>query len=87
VVAAHPQSLANSAGTLASDIVSTSSHERVLMETYEKFCTDFRALSYEYPMTPSTSAHAQFLAVKHGFHSFQLLNTPLSVSETEWQES
>ena len=28
------------------------------METYEKLCTDFRALSYEYPMTRATSAHA-----------------------------
>jgi len=49
------------------------------METYEKLCTDFRALSYEYPLT--TSAHAQFPAVKNGFHLFQLLNTPLSVGE------
>jgi len=63
------------------------SHERVHMETYEKLCTDFRALSYEYPMTRATSAHAQFPAVKNGFHSFQLLNTPLSFDETEWQES
>jgi len=57
------------------------------METHEKLCIDFRALSYEYPMTRATIAHVQFPAVKNGFHSFQLLNTPLSVSETEWQES
>jgi len=35
------------------------SHERVRMEMYEKLCTDFRALSYEYPMTRATSAHKQ----------------------------